>query len=403
MTSIAQVTIAIPTYNRSDLLKISLKSVLEQDYTDFQVIVLDNASTDDTEAVVHSFADSRITYVRNETNIGIFRNFARAIELNSSPYLTTLPDDDTLLPGFLRQSVLALDNHPLAAFSVAGAKGIDSKGMSVPLPNDPPPEGLITGLDYLHEIVAGRNWVLYVPSVMYRAEALSAVGAFDPVHSNHSTDLNLYLRLAAHHNIVFIPEVLSQVRIHTERDSYTRFASGGTGPLATMAERTDAIAYLLESPRAADASYRQWLSERLLHISMRRSELTAQLVPQLNLSWSERLQVALQDLTSITASGKQFILIDENQWGCEKRPDFQVLPFLEQAGEYWGAPLDSQTAIRELERMRHEGASFLVIGWTAFWWFDYFAEFRDHLNTNFPCILRNSCLMVFNLEHPLHL
>ncbi|MCL6754125.1 glycosyltransferase [Nostoc sp. CCCryo 231-06] len=60
-------TIAIPTYNRSDLLKVSLQSVLSQDYSDFQALVLENTSTDDTEAVVRSFADPRINYVLRDS------------------------------------------------------------------------------------------------------------------------------------------------------------------------------------------------------------------------------------------------------------------------------------------------------------------------------------------------
>ncbi len=89
----SKVTIAIPTYNRSELLKASLESALAQDYRDYQVLVLDNASNDDTEALVRSFADPRITYVRHETNVGMFRNWQLAVELNSSPYLSVLSDD----------------------------------------------------------------------------------------------------------------------------------------------------------------------------------------------------------------------------------------------------------------------------------------------------------------------
>src|SRR5687768_1900259 len=104
-----KVTVAIPTYNRSQLLKISLKSVLAQDYPDLRVVVLDNASPDDTEAVVKSFADPRVAYIRNETNIGMVSNWNRAIEVNSSPYLSIFLDDDVMLPGFIRESAQLLD------------------------------------------------------------------------------------------------------------------------------------------------------------------------------------------------------------------------------------------------------------------------------------------------------
>lgn len=65
MTPETKITVAIPMYNRAALLKTSLKSLLAQNYPDFSVIVIDNGSSDNTEAVVGSFADSRVTYGRN--------------------------------------------------------------------------------------------------------------------------------------------------------------------------------------------------------------------------------------------------------------------------------------------------------------------------------------------------
>ncbi|MCC5644920.1 glycosyltransferase family 2 protein [Nostoc sp. CHAB 5824] len=401
MTLKAKVNIAIPTYNRSELLKTSLQSALAQDYPDFQVLVLDNASCDDTEAVVCSFADSRITYVRNETNIGIFRNWQRAIAVNSSPYLSILSDDDILLPGFIRESVLALDNHPDAGFSIAQAGIIDTNGVPVHVTgrelSDNFPEGPIDGLEFIHQIVDGRKWILLSSAIMFRTSALAMVGGIDAPHSKYMLDLNLYLRMAAQFDLFFIAKELAQVRYHIEQDSQINFSLGGTGPLGVMAERTDGIAYLLKSPRAEDASYRQWLAERLLHISMRRSQFTSELIPELNLSWSERLGIAMQEIASVIPVGKRLILVDENQWGCEMLPQFDALPFLEHEGQYWGAPLNDEIAIRELERMRQAGATFIVIGWPAFWWLDYYSGLRNCLSSNFRCVLDNSRLVVFDL------
>jgi len=395
-----KVTIAIPTYNRSNFLKVNLKSVLAQDYSDFQVLVLDNASTDDTESVVRSFADPRVTYLPNETNIGPFRNFYQAIELNLSAYLVLLHDDDAMLPGFIRESVLALDTYPDAAFSVTGVQGIDEHDNPLPLPNNPAPVGPISGLEYLHEIVAGCYSVIHNSSVMIRSFALKAIGGLDVPHAKHSVDLNLYLRLAAQYDIVFIPKQLSQVRIHPGQDSSVEYyTSGGTGPLAKLAERTDAVAYLLQSPRAADAMYRRWLAERLLHVSMRRSEMTCQLLPSLNLTWEERLQIAMQDIATSIPVGERLILVDENQWDSKALSEFRLLPFIECDGQYWGPPPDDNTAIRELERMRQEGASYMVFAWPTFWWLDYYYELRNYLRSTFHCVLDNSRLVVFDLRH----
>lgn len=89
-------------------------------------------------------------------------------------------------------------------------------------------------------------------------------------------------------------------------------------------------------------------------------------------------------------SGHTFILVDEDKWGAgEIIPGRRRIPFLERNGQYWGPPPDDNTAIRELERLRQSGATFIVFGWPAFWWLHYYFGLRDHLRTKFRCILEN--------------
>jgi glycosyltransferase involved in cell wall biosynthesis len=393
-----QVTVAIPTYNRERLLEASLRSALDQRYPEFEILVLDNASTDNTEAVVRSFDDGRLRYVRNATNIGLFRNWNRAVELNRSPYLTVLQDDDKLLPDFLQESVAALESHPTAAFSFTLAGGIDLNDKSVPLPGEFPRSGLIPGTEYLYGIVNGENWVIHASTVLMRSSVLDEVGPFDNPHSGHSIDINLYYRMLASHDLVLIPSVLGRIRLHPGQDTQRTFgASGGTGPLATMAERSDAAAHLLKSDRAADPSYRQWLAERLFHLSMRRSALTHEHVPELNLSGDECIAIAKDEIATLINPGQTFILVDENEWGSDIAPDRRVIPFIERGGCYWGVPADDRTAIEELERLRGAGAAFMVFGWPAFWWLDYYSGLREHLRSSYSCVLSNSRLVVYEL------
>ena len=77
------VSVCIPTYNRAPLLAQAIQSVLGQTLQDFELLISDNASTDDTEAVVRSFDDPRIRYVRNEINLGGRANYDRCLQLAS--------------------------------------------------------------------------------------------------------------------------------------------------------------------------------------------------------------------------------------------------------------------------------------------------------------------------------
>jgi predicted O-methyltransferase YrrM len=105
-----------------------------------------------------------------------------------------------------------------------------------------------------------------------------------------------------------------------------------------------------------------------------------------------------EDLTALLPPGSVLILADENRYRDQLKADRFVLPFLERDGQYWGAPPDDATAIRELERLRRSGASFLAFARPAFWWLDYYSEFSAYVRANFPCSLENERLVVFTLR-----
>src|SRR5262249_58917153 len=115
--------------------------------------------------------------------------------------------------------------------------------------------------------------------------------------------------------------------------------------------------------------------------------------------WVARLRQAAKEIQALIPRGATLILIDEGECAeGEFAAERHVLPFLERDGQYWGAPPDDHTAIRELERLRRSGASFLAFAWPAFWWLDYYSEFSGYLRTKFQCLLESECLVVFDLR-----
>ena len=399
MTRQTKVTIAIPTYNRSRLLKEAIESALAQDYPDFRVVVVDNASSDDTEAVVRSFAEARVTYIRNEINIGCTRNFNRALELNSSPYLSLLMDDDVMLPGFIRESVMMLDEHTEVAFSFTAARYVDVDRVALGVQHTKDmPGGVMDGLEYIELHISGRECWIEPSTVMMRAAAVANVGPFDSPHSKYSQDLNLWYRLAARFPIAFIPRELVEVRVHQGQISELAFRQEGQGHYGTLAEKIDGISYLLESDRAADRSYRAWLAKRLRSLHFNQSMPLHGLIPDLYYSLTERLAMAMEEIARLIPVSDSFILVDQNQWGSQFVTDRRVVPFLERDGQYWGLPPDDQTAIGELERLRESGANFIVFGWPAFWWLDYYSGLGNYLSSRFRCVLKNSRLVAFDLR-----
>src|ERR1035441_140748 len=107
-----KVSICIPVHNRRHMLRAILWSLLRQTFQNFEVIISDNASEEDTEAEVVAMKDSRMRYVRQKKNIGGAANFRFLQTLPRGEYVLFLCSDDLLLPDCLAKAVAALDSQP---------------------------------------------------------------------------------------------------------------------------------------------------------------------------------------------------------------------------------------------------------------------------------------------------
>jgi glycosyltransferase involved in cell wall biosynthesis len=114
MKSTARVTVGLPVHNGERHIEETLDSLLSQTFTDFELIISDNASTDRTRDISTRYAarDTRVRYVRCEENIGGAKNFARVFELARSPYFKWAAHDDLCEPTFLERCVAILDADP---------------------------------------------------------------------------------------------------------------------------------------------------------------------------------------------------------------------------------------------------------------------------------------------------
>ncbi len=401
-SGLPKVTVALLTRNRAALLRVALASVLAQQDVELDVLVLDNASSDDTPEVARAFAagDARVTYLRSETDVGIVRNWNRGIELACarSPFVSIFHDDDVMLDGFLAESARALRAHPGAGMSLCLAQHIGPDGAPRDLLDaSDVKDGLNGGLDFLELAVEGRCMPIPPPIVMFRADALRRAGRADSPHTRGTMDMNLYYRVAAIADVVFTRKPLVQYRVHGGSDTtLLTETAGATLWYGTMAERVDAIAYLLRSPRAADAAYRARLAERLLTAHAHQSAAIHPSVPQLYHTWDNRRAILLEQLERTLPQGEPFVLVDDGQLGVG--PDFngrRVIPFLERDGVYFGPPHVAQDAIDNLQRLAAAGVRRVVIAWPSFWWLDQYERFDRHLRSNGARLMESSQGLVF--------
>jgi SAM-dependent methyltransferase len=105
-------------------------------------------------------------------------------------------------------------------------------------------------------------------------------------------------------------------------------------------------------------------------------------------------------IATIVPPEKDFIMVDEYESDVTEINGRRALRFLVRDGQYWGPPADSNAAICEFERLRAAGAAFIVFGWPALWWLEYYTEFARHLYSKFHCVLQNERIVAFDLRSP---
>ncbi|WP_192361092.1 glycosyltransferase family 2 protein [Mesorhizobium mediterraneum] len=125
-----QVSLGMPVYNGENFVSEAIRSILEQDFDDFELVITDNASTDRTADICLEFArrDKRVRYVRNARNLGAGANFNRAFQLSTGEYFKWCAHDDLLSSGFLTDCVCALDANARHVIAYPRLLGIDETG-----------------------------------------------------------------------------------------------------------------------------------------------------------------------------------------------------------------------------------------------------------------------------------
>lgn len=125
-----KVSIGLPIYNGENYLEEAVDSILAQTFTDFELIITDNASTDRTESLCRAYAarDPRVRYYRNETNLGAAPNYNLAFQLARGEYFRWQAHDDRLAPTYLEQCVAVLDREPEVILAYPKTILIDEHG-----------------------------------------------------------------------------------------------------------------------------------------------------------------------------------------------------------------------------------------------------------------------------------
>ena len=221
-----RVSVVMAVYNGARHLREAIDSILSQTSVDFEFLIVDDASTDETPAILAEYArnDKRIVLSRNKTNLGLTKTLNRALEITRAPLIARMDADDISEPDRFEKQVSFLDRHPHHLLVASGYKAINEAGRTKFVKRKPATHGRI------------RWWLRFRmpiehPSVMFRSR--TSDGA--PVRYDESyrlaQDYALFAKLSEAGKLAILPDILFRYRVHPSNLSATRRAEQKTNSL----------------------------------------------------------------------------------------------------------------------------------------------------------------------------
>lgn len=219
------ISVIIPTYNAADYLEETLQSVLTQSYKLIEVIVVDDGSTDNTEALITKYNDPRLHYIKQANSGGPAHPRNVGVAASNGEYIAIFDSDDLMMPNKLASQINAFKAVPDAAFCCTNFAKIDDKG------NITTPDFWLTNHNFQHLDKSKRDAFgnfYYTPneltdnlfihnfiatsSMLIRKDVFETLGGFDETLAN-ADDYDMWLRISPLYSGILIPQVLHQYRL----------------------------------------------------------------------------------------------------------------------------------------------------------------------------------------------
>lgn len=228
-----KVSFCIPVYNGEKFVAQTIGSILNQNYENIEIIVVDDASSDNTLEVVKKFKDKGIRLVKNKKNLGMVGNWNRCVSLAKGEYLKLLMADDILVPQSLHKEIFVLDNNPNVGICYGYVRPVDEKGklLNTPEWNSKTyqlysKDTLVSGDDCLR-MYLNSTWKVGLPSAsLVRRRCFEKLGNFDP----DGLDPEMWARICTKYDLFYLKSPVVDWRIRstgTFTSQNTRFKNLG--------------------------------------------------------------------------------------------------------------------------------------------------------------------------------
>lgn len=233
----ATVSIIIPNYNHALFLHQRIESVLNQTYQDFEVLIMDDCSSDHSRAVIEQYRNhpriSKIIF--NDRNSGgVFRQWIKGINLSAGTYIWIAESDDYAAPTFLEETVRVLEKDQSAGMVFTGTRTVTGKGEFLRTSAENKAERY-DQLSHLHNTIDKENVADFLiadmivenaSSVLFRKEDLLTLDFTELAKFINTGDRFVYTGIALQSKVLYLPEVLNFMRSHEHNTTKKSFENG---------------------------------------------------------------------------------------------------------------------------------------------------------------------------------
>jgi glycosyltransferase involved in cell wall biosynthesis len=231
--NIPKVSVCLPTYNsgNKNFLQTAINSVLNQNFQDFELIIVDDCSTDHTREIIKSYlgdnlgGNRRIKYYENEINLGLFPNWNKCLNLAKGEYITILGQDDLMNSDNLFKKVAILDEYDQVGLVTSSAQIIDDHNQITTWEwANYSNSYLINGQSWLFDTLGEANPIC-CPAVMFRKSILEKIGNQFNTNYYYAADFKMWVEIAKVSDLYFLADFLINYRWHEDNTthSFTNF------------------------------------------------------------------------------------------------------------------------------------------------------------------------------------
>jgi glycosyltransferase involved in cell wall biosynthesis len=309
MTKSPLVSVILPAYNAEHYIELSIQSILEQSYQNFELIIVNDGSTDNTKERILAFSDERIIYLENKKNCGLIPTLNSAISQSKGRFIARMDADDIALKHRLKYQVHFLENNPDYILCGGAAYLMDKDGQTIgnmcrTSTNESIRANLLFTNPFIHPTIMIRTEI--IKKYLYREDAL------------HCEDLELWIRLSKNkdNKLANLPQKLIKYRIHATNVSVTH---------KKFQERTRR-AYFQESIETLMGSINQ--DELNLHfLSFEQNDRLNKKTVLRAKKWIERLSSQNKQLNQFDSFSFNSLLLSRWLVLCLKSKNLFLFPF----------------------------------------------------------------------------